>query len=386
LVQGDLAGVLSYLANQSRSAGGREAGIQAARKAFYEGEIAARICDFQAENGGWLTREDMASYRVTIDRPVSVDVMGTTVFSCGPWCQGPLLLQTLAMAESADIAASGHNTVDYIHVLTEIIKLAAADREAFYGDPKFVDVPIDVLLSPDYALQRIALIDAGHAYEGMPPAGLVDDRRGPRAPEPKRQDPEHHDTQYICVVDRWGNAFSATPSDPVMRKAPMVPGTGLIPSARGIQSRIDAKHPASIVPGKRPRLTPNPAIVVRPGAFVMPFGTPGGDLQTQSMAQFFINLMAFGMTPQNAVEAPRFFSYSFPDSFAPHSYWPGLLKIEPGIPDATIVALRDRGHDAQRWPANDWPATSVSAILHDLDRKVLFGAADPRRTAFAMGR
>ncbi len=170
-----------------------------------------------------------------------------------------------------------------------------------------------------------------------------------------------------------------------MRKSPVVPGTGLPLSARGIQSRVDPAHPSSVAPGKRPRLTPNPAIAIKPGAFVMPFGTPGGDLQVQAMTQVFLNMMAFGMDAQRAVEEPRVYSYSFPDSFAPHAYYPGLLRVEDGVPGEAVTELDRLGHKTVPWPADEWPRTGVCVAIDDTARRVKFGAADSRRTGYALG-
>lgn len=390
LVQSDLADTLQFLIDSEAASASvsREAGIIAARNAFYLGDIAKRICDFQATNGGWLTREDMARYHVSIELPAMVEWQGLKVYACGPWSQGPLFLQTIMLLRNHDLVRMGHNSANYVHTLTEAIKLAAADREAFYGDPRFVDVPLKELLSEQYARDRAGLIDAARASPGMPAAG---NPRGhtsaaANAPAPLPVDPEHHDTQYICVIDGEGNAFSATPSDPVMRKSPMVPGTGLVPSARGIQSRLDPNHPACMAPGKRPRLTPNPAIVIKAGEFVMPFGTPGGDMQTQAMTQVFLNMFAFDLDPQAAVESPRFYSSSFPDSFAPHGYHPGLLHLEDGFDQTVISRLTELGHKAERDPRQSWPPTSVCVVFHDLRRQLLLGAADCRKTAFALGR
>ncbi|MBM3561088.1 MAG: gamma-glutamyltransferase family protein, partial [Alphaproteobacteria bacterium] len=170
----------------------------------------------------------------------------------------------------------------------------------------------------------------------------------------------------------------------VMRRSPVIPGTGLVPSGRGNQSRTDPAHPSCLVPGKRPRLTPNPAFAAAPG-WTMPFGTPGGDLQTQAMLQFFLNLTVFGLDPQAAVEAPRFGSFSFPDSFSPHPYYPGLLKLEPEMPKRLGKALAERGHTVEWWTHEDWSGTGVCAVVADKKTGVLYGAADRRRTSYALG-
>ena len=192
------------------------------------------------------------------------------------------------------------------------------------------------------------------------------------------------DTSYVAVVDAEGNAFSATPSD-VSHDTPVIPGTGLCPSSRGSQSWADPVHPSGVAPGKRPRLTPSPALAIAPGRFVMPFGTPGGDVQPQAMLQTLLNVVVFGMNPQAAVEAPRFATRDFPGSFEPHAWLPGRLNLEGRFPAATVGALADRGHDVERWPEWSWAAGAMCAVYHDLVRGSVSGAADPRRPAYAAG-
>jgi gamma-glutamyltranspeptidase/glutathione hydrolase len=192
------------------------------------------------------------------------------------------------------------------------------------------------------------------------------------------------DTSYVCVVDRHGNAFSATPSD-VSWDGPVIPGLGFCPSSRGSQSWAVPGHPSSVAPGKRPRLTPNPALARRGGRWVMPFGAPGGDLQPQGMLQVFLNHTVFGMGIQEAVEAPRFVTHSFPGSFEPHPYHPGRLDLERSIGEATGGALAALGHRVQWLPDLSIGTAGVCAISADLERGILYGGADPRRAARAMG-
>jgi len=265
-----------------------------------------------------------------------------------------------------------HNTPTYIHHLCEALKLVFEDRERYYGDPRFVDVPLERLLSSDYAAARRALIDAARAREENLPASANE----PLIPR---------DTSYICVIDKDGNAFSATPSD-VSYDTPVIPGTGFCPSSRGSQSWADPAHPSSVEPGKRPRLTPNPALAIRAGEFVMPFGTPGGDMQCQAMLQVLMNILVFDMNPQAAVEAPRFGTYSFPNSFAPHDVYPGRVNLEARIAQATKAALTARGHDVWMWPEWSQLAGAVCVIYQDLERGTLAGGADPRLPAMAAGR
>ncbi len=377
-VQSDLAGTLQYLVDEeaSHARNGRAAGLQAVRAAFYRGDIAARIVRFHEESGGLMTADDLANFRVGIEAPTHTQFRDIDVYGCGFWCQGPMLLQILNLLEGFDLAALGHNSMTYIHTVVEAIKLAAADREAYYGDPKFVDVPEGRLLSKEYAAQRRRSIRADKAWPEMPSPGTAD---GEPAPDPARLD-----TSYLCVVDGRGNAFSATPSDESMT-APIVPGTGFVPSARGAQSWADPGHPSSVAPGKRPRLTPSPALAIRGDGMVMPFGTPGGDVQTQALAQVFLNTFVFAMDPQSAVEAPRFATYSFPSSNDPHPVQPGLLKLEGRI-DATVGdGLADLGHQVEWWPERTWLSGSTCLVRREHGSGILQGAADPRRSAYASG-
>ena len=188
----------------------------------------------------------------------------------------------------------------------------------------------------------------------------------------------------MCVTDRHGNVFSATPSD-TSYDTPVVPGTGLCPSSRGSQSWVDPDHAASVVPGKRPRLTPNPAIAIREGEFIMPFGTPGGDVQVQAMLQCFLNVVQWGMNPQQAVEAPRFATYSFPGSFEPHDYYPGRLNLEARIPRETGDALAALGHKIEWWPEWIFRAGGVCGVQIDPETRLRSAGGDPRRPSYALG-
>jgi gamma-glutamyltranspeptidase/glutathione hydrolase len=388
-VQADLGRTLAYLADEDRAARrrGRVAGLAAARDAFYRGDVAATIARYHAEEGGLLTREDLAEFRVGIEPALYTAFHGHEVWTCGFWCQGPVFLQMLNILAALDLGALGHNSPDYIHVVTEAMKLAFADREAYYGDPRHVKIPADGLLDPAYGLARRRLLDPARAWPAMPPPGDPDARQ-PIAPswtgptDPGGGSPSALGTSYIAVVDAAGNAFSATPSD-VSTDTPIVPGTGLAVSSRGSQSWLEPEHPSAVAPGRRPRLTPNPAMLFREGRLVMPFGTPGGDVQTQAMLQVLLNVVVFGQAPQAAVEAPRFATQSFPDSFWPHRYFPGRLTLEGRIADSTATALADRGHRVERWPDWEWRAGAVCLVRVD-EAGVRWGAADPRRDSYAV--
>jgi gamma-glutamyltranspeptidase/glutathione hydrolase len=331
--------------------------------------------------------EDMAAYSVTFEPPVRTRCGDIDLYACGPWCQGPLLPQALNIVAGLDLRALGHNSPQYIHTLVEALKLAFADRQRYYGDPRFVEVPIDVLLSESYAAERRKRIDLRKAAPGMPEAGDAGRAAAPRQRLPQAtagESVQEPDTSYVSVIDRHGNAFSATPSDG-SSATPVIPGTGLCPSSRGSQSWCDPAHPAAVAPGKRPRLTPSPALALRDGKAFMPFGSPGNDVQPQAMLQVFLNLTVFGMDLQSAVEAPRFATYSFPASSEPHAYYPARLNLESRMARGTGDALAALGHDVKWWPELEWRAGAVCAVRVNPDTGILEGAADPRRLSYALG-
>ena len=384
-VQADLAGAISYMIDEEAAAkGGREAGLAAARDAFYRGDLARAMTRCHEEMGGWLTMADLAGYESAWEEPVLARLGEVELYTCGAWCQGPVLAQMAGLLDGVELAALGHNSAPYIHFVTEAMKLCFADRERWYGDPRFVDVPLDRLLSPGYSRARRDSIRPDRAWPGLPPAGgeAPDEAPRPASAAPMAASP---DTSYCCVVDRDGNCFSATPSD-VSFQSPVVPGTGLCPSSRGSQSWAVPGHPSSVAPGKRPRLTPNPAFARIPGRWAMPFGTPGGDVQTQAMLQMLLNLTRFGMTTQDAVEAPRFATQSFPNSFEPHESLPGRLAAEGRIPEAVTGELAALGHDVERVADFTGKMGGVCAIERDIGTGIMEAGADPRRMSRALGR
>ncbi len=390
-VQADLGRTLTFLADEERAAAGkgREAGLQAARDAFYKGDIAERIAGYHAENGGYMTREDLADFSVEIEAPVTSSFRDLEIHACRPWCQGPALGQALAILDGMDLEGMGHNSTAYIHHVTEALKLAFADRHHHYGDPRFVDVPLDGLLSKAYAALRRARIDPDQAWPDMPPPGdplaMTAERAVGGGPIAARDElMTALDTSYVAVIDKHGNAFSATPSD-TAHNGPVLPGTGLCPSTRGSQGWTEPDSPAVIEGGKRPRLTPAPAMAVREGKSVMPFGTPGGDVQVQAMVQTLLNIEVFGMEPQAAIEAPRFATASFPNSFEPHNHYPGRLMLEGSLPEERGRELADKGHDIQWWQAGDGKVGAMCVVHHDLETGILTGGADFRRACYALG-
>lgn len=376
-VQSDLAGTLQFMAAEEASAGGsRSDGLQAARRSFYEGDIAQRIASFYHSEGGWLDRQDLAEFRSGIEEPVNRRFRDLDVYTCGPWCQGPVLHQMLAILEHFDLENLASDPVRYAHVLVEVMRTAFHDRERTFGDPRFVDIPLDRLLSRDYARE---------CADAITPAGIrpLDwgepaDPKAPAVAGPR-------DTSYVAVVDRDGNAFSATPSD-VSYEAPVTPGTGICVSSRGAQSWADPDHPCSVAPGKRPRLTPNPALVLRPGELSMPIGTPGGDVQSQAMLQVILNVFVRGMDVQAAVDAPRVVTYDYPDSFEPHARQPNRVMIEPGLPEEVGPGLNGLGHDVREWPPRYWKAGGICTIMYDHRTGIGRAGVDPRRPTGAAGR
>ncbi|MGQ0525825.1 MAG: gamma-glutamyltransferase family protein [Betaproteobacteria bacterium] len=390
-VQADLGRTLQHLADvEKRTARrkGRKAGLRAARDEFYKGDIARTVTRFIEKEGGLMRYEDFAGFSVKFEKTVRTRYDGIDLHACGPWSQGPVLPMTLNILKRFDLKAMGHNSADYIHVVTEAFKLAFSDRHNHFGDPDFIKVPIAGLMSEKYAAWRRSLISAEKAWDGMPPAGdprTLTEIANRWMPEAQSADaPGPGDTSYLCVIDKDGNAFSCTPSDG-SDKTPIIPEVGILCSGRGTQSWADPTHPSSVAGGKRPRLTPNPALAFKNGRVYMPFGTPGGDVQTQAMLQVFLNINAFGMAPQQAVEAPRFANYSYPGSFEPHPYFPGRLYLESRIDRSAGDELASRGHKVYWWDDATWLAGSVCTIVADHQHGVLHGGADPRRPAYVLG-
>ena len=390
-VQSDLGKTLKFMADEERKVArkkGRKAGIRAARDAFYKGDIAREVTRWIEKEGGPMRFEDFAGFQVNFEPTVRTRFQGIDLHACGPWSQGPVLPMALNILKYFDLKAMGHNSPEYIHVVNEALKLAFSDRHNYFGDPKFVKVPIAGLMSDKYAQWRRSLISAEKAWTEMPPAGdpkTLKEIANRWMPEPQSEEaPGPGDTSYLCVIDKDGNAFSCTPSDG-SNMTPIVPGVGIICSGRCTQSWGDPTHPSSVAPGKRPRLTPSPALALKGGKAYMPFGTPGGDVQPQAMLQVFLNINVFGMDPQSAIDAPRFANYTYPGSFEPHPYYPGRLYLESRIEKSSRAALSDLGHKVYEWPDSTWLAGAVCTIVADHKNGVLHGGADARRPAYVLG-
>jgi gamma-glutamyltranspeptidase/glutathione hydrolase len=398
-------------ARARRDGSSREEAIRRARDLFYTGWIARQICDFQRRENGLLREDDLASYHVTVESPLRTSYRGCEVFSCGPWSQGPVLLQALNILECFDLDDFAHNSPEYLHVLIEALDRAYADRECYYGDPRFVAVPMTGLLSKEYARMRAGEIDRARATGEMPPPGNAwhfepGERETPspfdvsqylartlvRASASSSSghlvemiEPPETDTSLVAVADSRGNLFAATPSDPVLLDTPVIPSLGFSCSGRGSQSRAVANHPSSIKPGKRPRMTPSPGLAMIDGRPLMAFGCPGGDAQPQGILQMLLNVIHFGMNLQEAVEAARVTSWNFPISFAPNDYHPGRVDAEKRISRSTLEALARIGHRVGI--AADWSpwAGSVYAVAVSPATGTLLAAADPREDGAAIG-
>jgi gamma-glutamyltranspeptidase / glutathione hydrolase len=380
LVQEALGRTLERLCEAERGTGERGRGLDSVHDAFYRGEIAEIIARFSADHGGWLSTEDLAGFEAEIEPALSTWFRDWEVFTPTTWCQGPALLQALGILGLEPIEELGHNSGEYVHLVAEAIKLAFVDRERYYGDPRFVDVPLGRLLSARHADELRAEIDPSNAHPGV---GATRGTASGRL-----------DTTYVCTIDADGNVFSAMPSD-TLDGSPIIPELGLMISPRGVQSRLEADHPATLAPGKRPRITPSPAIALRSRADsasdreVMALGCPGGDVILQAMLQGFLNVTAFGMTPQEAVEAPRFAAFAWPDSFYPHREVPARVSLEGRFDEDVVEHLRARGHDVVRWPDFEFDAGGLAIAMDAAvpsSHRFLAAGADPRRIGYALGR
>ena len=393
-VQKDLGSTFEAMrqAEQDAAAGGanREEALSSARNEFYTGSIGRKITDFHLTHGGLLRQQDMADFSSELESPLAYEFGDFTVLTTGAWSQGPVLPMTLNTLQGMDLTAMGHNSVEYIHTIAEALKLSFADRERLFGDPHFVDVPLAGLLSKEYGALRRKRIRNEAAWEFMPPSDdpfAVEGRKSPASfqpqAEPKVYAVQEHalDTSYICVSDQWGSFFSSTPSD-MSFNTQIIPGTGLAVSSRGTQSWIVPGHPSCVAPRKRPRLTPTGCLVLRKGKPWLMLGTPGEDMQCQSNLQVLLNIILFGMDPQEAVEAPRFGVFCHPNSFYPHMYTKGVLSLESRIPKNVAKTLGLWGHKLRPWPEWAWKAGGVCVIMRD--DNTITGGADPRRECCGM--
>jgi gamma-glutamyltranspeptidase / glutathione hydrolase len=365
--QPNLAATLRALAAAEREALGRgasrEDAIRAGRDAFYKGAIAREMIGAVREAGGVMTEDDLAIYAGKIEEPASAPYRGYTIYKAGFWNQGPSLLQTLRILEGFDLRAMGAGSADAIHTTVEAVKLAYADRDRYYGDPDFVRVPGDMLLSAPYAAARRALIDPRHASleqrPGDPARGaalldapLVSDaghsrlqHAGPRIQPETELEKEHGDTTSLQVADAAGNLFSATPSSGWILGGAFVAGRTGVPMSNRMQAfHLDPESPNVLAGGKRPRTTLTPTVVLKDGKPFLAIGTPGGDSQDQQILLVLLNIIDFGMDVQAAIEAPRVNSLHPVSSFDNHRAQPGVLEVESSLPPAVLAELKARGH------------------------------------------
>jgi gamma-glutamyltranspeptidase/glutathione hydrolase len=372
-VQAALAGTLQRLV-EADTGGDRRAGIAAARERFYRGDVAELIGAFSEACGGLLRASDLAAYRARVEPPLSTTFAGREILGQGAWTQGPILMQALGMLATHDLRALGHNSARYIHVVSESLKLAFADRERHYGDVP--TVPLGQLLAPRYLAERAALIRPDRAMPVAPPPGT------PRVAETPSPTPAAVDgTTHIAAIDGQGNMIALTPSGGVFRKSAFSPALGCTLSTRSEMFVLEDGHPNALAPGKRPRTTLVSYLICDKGVPVMTVGCPGGDDQAQANLQIILNLLLFGMDPQQAVEAPRFATQTLVNSFYPRVYKPGQLNVEAGIPESTRAELGALGHDV-----TEIGACGIGAIVtrRDPEGGVLSAGADPRRPTYAL--
>jgi gamma-glutamyltranspeptidase / glutathione hydrolase len=403
----------------------RDGQIEAARQAWYDGFVADEIAKFAGtevmdtsgeRHRGLLTGQDLATWHARLETPASYDYQGLTVCKTGPWGQGPVFLQQLALLSGYDLSAMEPGGAEFIHTVTEAGKLAFADREAWYGDPGFTDVPLDALLSGAYNDERRALIGDVASLDLRPgrPGGRepalpgfatapflhpdlagaggagrtsgdpgIDAATGEPLGRSISNHPRRGDTCHLDVADRWGNVVTATPSGGWLQSSPVIPALGFCLGTRAQMFTLTPGLPATIAPGRRPRTTLSPTLALRDGQPYLAFGTPGGDQQDQWSLGFFLNHVHHGMNLQQAIDFPAFHSAHMPSSFYPRAAYPGRLDIESRAGDAVIGELRRRGHDVHvQLP---WSLGRISAVSRR--NGFLHAAANPRgMQGYAAGR
>jgi len=389
--------------------GSREARIDAARAAWYRGFVAEAIGDFFAvsdvldasgqRHRGMLAADDMAGWSASVEAPLGFDYAGHRVLKCGPWSQGPVFLQQLALLDGFDLAAMDPLGADFVHTVVECAKLAYADREAYYGDPGFVDVPMATLLSPAYNAGRRRLVGDAASLELRPGAvpgyraevdhraadrvAMLTDAPGAGEPTVSRLGVVGADTCHVDVIDRWGNMVSATPSGGWLQSSPVIPGLGFAMGTRGQMFWLRPGLPNSLAPGKRPRTTLSPSLALRDGRPWMAFGTPGGEQQDQWSAIMFLRMVHHRMTIQQAIDAPSFHTEHWPSSFWPRVARPGKLVLEGRHAASVGEELSGRGHGVEM--GGDWSEGRLSAAR--LEDGVMLAGANPRgMQGYAVGR
>ncbi len=375
---------------ERKTPGSREEKVQAASNRFYgrngvNTDIADALEGFYIEKGGFLRKRDLAAHVTLVEEPVSVEYQGYTVYKCGPWTQGPYLCQALRLLEGFDLKAMGHCSADYVHVVTEALKLAMADRDAYYGDPEFVDVPLSGLLSDAYTDIRRPLIDMDTAsHEARP--GDVANMKPLKAEGLFR--PGVGGTTTCVVADRWGNVVAATPSANVYHAGGMVGPTGVSYGNRLRSLNTTPGHPNCIQPGKRPRITLTPTLVLKGGSPILAISVAGGDLQDQATMNVLLDFIEFDMLPAAAVTAPRFATSHHEDSFDPNPNRPqtfgqaGSLMINDSVSESVRHELTNRGHQLRAHSG----AIAVPVMLYiDKGNETFYAAGDPATGRHAAG-
>jgi gamma-glutamyltranspeptidase/glutathione hydrolase len=387
----DLARTLRKLveAEKENAGKGRHEALKAARDRFYKGDIARTMAKFSEEQGGLFRYEDFASYTAKFDTPVSVDYRGYRVYKNPSANQGPTELFALNILEGYDLRALKHNSPEYIHTSIEAVKLALADREKYLGDADFVPIPYEGLLSKDYARERRALIDPTHASLELRP-GVAETFT--RSTQPLERpihinlegEADHEgDTSYLAVVDKDRNMVSFEPSlHSGFGTGVVMADLGFIFNCRGDYYSLVAGEANALAPGKRPRSTLQSTLVMKDGQPFMIVGSPGGDDQVFRTMQTLLNVVDFGMNVQEAIEAPRWATRSFPASPFPHTMYPGEMSVEARVPEAVRQELVKRGHKLR--VGGPWTMGSLAAIVVDAKSGVLSAGTDPRVDAYAI--
>ena len=390
--------------------GSRENQIDQARKTFYQGFVAEameRFClneevldNSGRKHKGVLNGQDLAGWEATYEAPLTYHYAGLEIGKCGPWSQGPVQLQTLALLKEMGVADWNPVSTDFVHGVTEALKLAFADREAYYGDPDFVKVPLKQLLSREYNQERSKEISDRASLELRPgkisgfevrmpefdSSGRGDERfsaMGIGEPTVSKKGETRGDTCHVDVVDRWGNMVSATPSGGWLQSSPVIPELGFCLNSRAQMFWLQEGLPATLAPGKRPRTTLTPSMALRDGKGYLAYGTPGGDQQDQWQTIFLLRHLVGGMNLQEAIDAPSFHTEHFPESFFPRKANPGKLVLESRFEETIIRELEERGHRVQI--GTDWSEGRMCAVSQ---KDGLFkAAANPRgMQGYAVGR
>lgn len=408
-----LADFWERLVDEAKGAGvNRMAQIEAARLAFYEGFVAEAIDDFLRDaevldasgdrHKGVLTGQDMADWRASFEAPISVDHAGWTAWKSGGWTQGPVLLQCLQMLRGDDLAGLDPMGAEFVHLVTEALKLAFADRDAYLGEPNGKDLPLKTLLSAEYGAARRAEIGDSASldfrpgfiagYEGWADAFRAhvaepapdDTGIGIGEPTMAHLTAKRGDTCHVDVVDQWGNMVSATPSGGWLKSSPVVPGLGVPLNTRAQMFWLEEGLPTSLAPGRRPRTTLSPSMAQAPDGTRLAFGTPGGDQQDQWQLTFLLRLIHHGMNMQEAIDGPLFHTGHLLESFYPRGTKPGYLMIEPNFPQVTLAELDRRGHRLE--VSDPWSIGRLTAARIRPDG-IMSAAATPRlMQAYAAGR